>query len=417
MGFPKPTIDKIRWEPAGGDQVEPAVGKKSLGWLVNEKPPSQYFNFMMHEYYLWDRWLDERFVDPNGDNAKFGIKDPETSEALPEITLDTGKTGINLLSPITALHVSGIARIERAASAPLQLSETSAGTDLKNWQILSIAGMFKVERLDDTFATASSPLVINSSSEVTLSNKLTVTAGGLTVTAGGIDVDAGGINVDVGGISVKGGLTVVDTGLTVTAGGIDVDDGGISVDAGGISVTGNSSITGTLDADGTITSRSIKPDDTDLYDLGLSTKRYKGFWSGTVTSGWGLFEQTDFNQGIVRENLNVRHGSNSVIAWASVKSTGTPPAPAYYGQFGFTGEPNRDGGGVGDFTLPLAYSTNVSVFGVVATLNTDTNLNYHCNAFFVTTVGGANAVRVITNSANSTKVDVDFSVIIIGKPV
>ena len=48
-------------DPASGQPnvIEPAAGKKSDGWVYNEKPPRQYFNWMQRLNSLWIRWVDD----------------------------------------------------------------------------------------------------------------------------------------------------------------------------------------------------------------------------------------------------------------------------------------------------------------------------------------------------------------------
>src|SRR6266705_4620003 len=42
-----------RWADAGGVIVEPAEAKKDIGWVVAEKPPAQFFNWLLNLGYQW----------------------------------------------------------------------------------------------------------------------------------------------------------------------------------------------------------------------------------------------------------------------------------------------------------------------------------------------------------------------------
>src|SRR5260221_10162312 len=46
-----------RWADSGGAITEPSSGKKDVGWVA-EKPPYQYFNWLLNLIYTWLLWLD-----------------------------------------------------------------------------------------------------------------------------------------------------------------------------------------------------------------------------------------------------------------------------------------------------------------------------------------------------------------------
>lgn len=46
------------WNSGGANNVEPAGGKKALGWEVDEVPPSSTFNWWQKLVYEWTVWLD-----------------------------------------------------------------------------------------------------------------------------------------------------------------------------------------------------------------------------------------------------------------------------------------------------------------------------------------------------------------------
>ena len=51
-----------RWaDTVAGDPAkvsEPASGKKDIGWVVGEKPPAQWKNWLQLQIYNWLVWLD-----------------------------------------------------------------------------------------------------------------------------------------------------------------------------------------------------------------------------------------------------------------------------------------------------------------------------------------------------------------------
>lgn len=54
--MPQPA-SQPRWANVGGDIVEPASGKKDVGWIDAELPPHSYFNWYMNLVYQWTLYL------------------------------------------------------------------------------------------------------------------------------------------------------------------------------------------------------------------------------------------------------------------------------------------------------------------------------------------------------------------------
>ena len=52
----KPT-NTPRWANSGGAIVEPTSGKKDVGWVVAEKPPAQFWNWLANLTWQWLDWL------------------------------------------------------------------------------------------------------------------------------------------------------------------------------------------------------------------------------------------------------------------------------------------------------------------------------------------------------------------------
>jgi hypothetical protein len=48
-----------RWANSGGDIVEPASGKKDIGWVDGEEPAAQHANWLLNELYNWAEYLDD----------------------------------------------------------------------------------------------------------------------------------------------------------------------------------------------------------------------------------------------------------------------------------------------------------------------------------------------------------------------
>ncbi len=53
--------DKPEWASNNPDQViEPDLAKKQTGWLPAEKPPNQYFNWLLLKIYEWVNWTEDK---------------------------------------------------------------------------------------------------------------------------------------------------------------------------------------------------------------------------------------------------------------------------------------------------------------------------------------------------------------------
>jgi hypothetical protein len=68
-----PFVKPVRVARFGGtsaaetaNSTEPASGEKDTGWLVDDEPPSSYFNWLHYRAYKWFRWLNERMFDVTG---------------------------------------------------------------------------------------------------------------------------------------------------------------------------------------------------------------------------------------------------------------------------------------------------------------------------------------------------------------
>lgn len=83
MAFDKP----VRVARFGGtsaaeaaNSAEPSSGKKDLGWVLDEEPPSSFFNWLHYRAYKWFRWLDERLSD-SGSAANFLVSAPPVASS------------------------------------------------------------------------------------------------------------------------------------------------------------------------------------------------------------------------------------------------------------------------------------------------------------------------------------------------
>lgn len=54
-----------RWADVSGDIVEPTSGKKDVGWVADEEPPAQYFNWLLNLTYQWLEYVDGNSFEGN----------------------------------------------------------------------------------------------------------------------------------------------------------------------------------------------------------------------------------------------------------------------------------------------------------------------------------------------------------------
>jgi hypothetical protein len=50
--------ETTNWNTSLSNNVEPSLSKKQLGWVLNEKPASSYFNWYMNLVEQWMVWLN-----------------------------------------------------------------------------------------------------------------------------------------------------------------------------------------------------------------------------------------------------------------------------------------------------------------------------------------------------------------------
>jgi len=56
--------DKLpRWADISGDIVEPNSGKKDTGWVDDEEPANEFFNWLQYYNYLWAQYLNDGDLD------------------------------------------------------------------------------------------------------------------------------------------------------------------------------------------------------------------------------------------------------------------------------------------------------------------------------------------------------------------
>lgn len=102
-----------RWANVGGLIVEPSAGKKDVGWLADDEPPAEYFNWYQNLAWQWLEYLKDGALIGNhsisGTLAIGGTLDVDGSTALQDFVAASGQVGgdftaTRLISPSRLYH-------------------------------------------------------------------------------------------------------------------------------------------------------------------------------------------------------------------------------------------------------------------------------------------------------------------------
>jgi len=94
--------------------VEPNAGKKNVGWVYNEKPPRQYFNWLSRMTSTWLHYADEQIT---------AIWNAITNVATSEIANDSSVTGTTAKDALNTL-LTDVNALQIPTAETLQIKET-----------------------------------------------------------------------------------------------------------------------------------------------------------------------------------------------------------------------------------------------------------------------------------------------------
>lgn len=151
----KPTLKPI-WATGGGAAiVEPSGPKKALGWVV-EKPPHEFFNWLLNLIYQWIEWFDlghqsvlsvtaagttaiplgskKVFVDATLGNVTLTLPDVSTLAANESMRVEVVKIDASV-NTVTVQSVVGGKLISGEANQVIDQQYTTLNMDsfLTNW--------------------------------------------------------------------------------------------------------------------------------------------------------------------------------------------------------------------------------------------------------------------------------------------
>jgi hypothetical protein len=202
---------KPEWNTGGLNRTEPLPGEKTSGWVVDDEPPSSYFNWLQFYTYEWLEWLNQRFYKgTNQVDLIIEALQPDASGAGGDLTLRAG----NALTSGNGGDVTVTAG---------QAAGANAGGDI-------------------TLTAGVSGGAAGGSVGITAAQG-TAAGGGVTVTAGLATSGAGGdVVVTAGAGSASGG------DMTLTAG-----NAGTSGPGGDVAITAGNGLGGSEGGDVTLT--------------------------------------------------------------------------------------------------------------------------------------------------------------------
>ena len=283
MVEPQPT-KKPEWNTGGSNRTEPAAGEKVSGWVIDDQPPSSYFNWLQYYTYAWIDWLNERMYKGSVEHdLTINALSPDASGAGGDLILDagdantTGGGGYVLVRGGDGLGFPG---------GDLRLYGGNSNT--------GNGGGVDIDGGDATTSGVGGGVTIDGGTGIGSEG------GDIQVTGGGSDTDGGdllliagagsgsapGGNTDVRGGSSgsgAGGATSIRGGHSSTGagGGVNIDGGNSSSGAGGdIDIEGGEGVNAE-GGDVTITGGESNSDGGDVTITGgLNTSTGGG---GTVT--------------------------------------------------------------------------------------------------------------------------------------
>ncbi len=111
----KPTVRVPVWA-SGGSTTDPGAGKEAAGWLVDERPPANWWNWVWNAMGQWLEWSETSIDDVEGDVASLlGTQSfIDTSSSTPSVpdanhiyATAVPKVAAAILSPAGVPTVSG----------------------------------------------------------------------------------------------------------------------------------------------------------------------------------------------------------------------------------------------------------------------------------------------------------------------
>lgn len=102
-----------RWADSGGDIVEPNSGKKDTGWVDDEEPANEFFNWWQNNVYQWTQYVNNPDLVSAGAiaTAETGIRHAECIVEIPFQMLDGAAGNMGDYSGYLD-HDSGTAHME-----------------------------------------------------------------------------------------------------------------------------------------------------------------------------------------------------------------------------------------------------------------------------------------------------------------
>ena len=195
----------------GANRAEPAAGKKTLGWVLNEEPASSFFNWLHFYTGAWLAWIDERMFD-GGDEED-----------------------LTITAPVVGATDAGGALILKAADGGAT-SGVGGNMTAQGGDAVDLAGQATIEGGQSSAAGGGSATLRGGTAVSGNGGGLTV-GGGFSTTGG----DGGAAKLEGGNaIAGEGGAATVEGG---NSGGTDQNAGSLTLSTGNATGSGSGDTT------------------------------------------------------------------------------------------------------------------------------------------------------------------------------
>ena len=296
MAFQKPT-KLAEWNSGLSNQTEPAAGKKTTGWTVNEAPASSFMNWLQYTAYTWFRWVDERMADGDlvgGNQEDLTIRPPANPTGNGgNITIagrDANASGGGVGGRCTLEGGNAAGTDEDAGGVYISTGEsTGTGYGVMQFFVAEQGGSGSTPNGDDLWLTFD-----GSTTLATLVRPLVVTAAGVYA---GITTTGGSGNKE--GLRATGGTTNGDgiictgsgAGKGITATGGSANGTGAVITGGGTTSDGLQASGGSATGRGGVfTGKGVSAG---INATGGSSGGTGGVFNGGPTNGSGVSATAD----------------------------------------------------------------------------------------------------------------------------
>jgi len=98
----KPTDRILDWA-SGGSTTDPGAGKEATGWVADDRPPANWWNWILNSFGQWLSWAEDSIDDLEANQIV--ARGVAITDAASGVSISTG-TGFNMGTPsVTSTYV------------------------------------------------------------------------------------------------------------------------------------------------------------------------------------------------------------------------------------------------------------------------------------------------------------------------